>query len=82
MKYLWNGNIEEIKDENNKYRYGYDVLTRLIKVEGTNRKLRDIDTDLSNVMTLNSTKITVPVKLWQNSKPHEAFGKQTIIFLL
>lgn len=49
-----------------------------LKVEGTNRKLRDIDTDLSNVMTLNSTKITVPVKLWENSKPHEAFGKQTI----
>ena len=49
-----------------------------LKVEGTNRKLRDIDTDLSNVITLNSTKITVPVKLWENSKPHEAFGKQTI----
>lgn len=39
MKYLWNGNIEEIKDENNKYRYGYDVLTRLIKVEGTNTNI-------------------------------------------
>ena len=49
-----------------------------LKVEGTNRKLRDIDTDLSKVITLNSTKITVPVKLWENSKPHEAFGKQTI----
>ena len=49
-----------------------------LKVEGTNRKLRDIDTDLSNVITLDSTKITVPVKLWENSKPHEAFGKQTI----
>ena len=49
-----------------------------LKVEGTNRKLKDIDTDLSNVITLDSTRITVPVKLWQNSKPHEAFGKQTI----
>ena len=49
-----------------------------LKVEGTNRKLKDIDTDLSNVITLDSTRIAVPVKLWQNSKPHEAFGKQTI----
>ena len=49
-----------------------------LKVEGTNRKLKDIDTDLSNVITLDSTRITVPVKLWENSKPHEAFGKQTI----
>lgn len=49
-----------------------------LKVEGTNRKLKDIDTDLSNVITLDSTRIAVPVKLWENSKPHEAFGKQTI----
>lgn len=49
-----------------------------LKIEGTNRKLKDIDSDLSNVIALNSTKITVPVKLWENSKPHEAFGKQTI----
>ena len=49
-----------------------------LKVEGTNRKLKDIDTDLSNVITLDLTRIAVPVKLWQNSKPHEAFGKQTI----
>ena len=49
-----------------------------LKIEGTNRKLKDINTDLSNVIALDSTKITVPVKLWENSKPHEAFGKQTI----
>ena len=68
------------KDEPN-YSYSENAEMKInadLKVEGTNRKLRDIDTDLSNVITLNSTKITVPVKLWQNSKPHEAFGKQTI----
>lgn len=68
------------KDEPN-YSYSENAEMKInadLKVEGTNRKLRDIDTDLSNVITLNSTKITVPVKLWENSKPHEAFGKQTI----
>ena len=68
------------EDEPN-YSYSENAEMKInadLKVEGTNRKLRDIDTDLSNVMTLNSTKITVPVKLWENSKPHEAFGKQTI----
>ena len=63
--------------------YSYSENTEMkinadLKIEGTNRKLKDIDTDLSNVITLDLTRITVPVKLWQNSKPHEAFGKQTI----
>ena len=69
-------------DENESiYSYSENAEMKInadLKVEGTNRKLRDIDTDLSNVITLDSTKITVPVKLWENSKPHEAFGKQTI----
>lgn len=68
------------EDEPN-YSYSENAEMKInadLKVEGTNRKLRDIDTDLSNVITLDSTKITVPVKLWENSKPHEAFGKQTI----
>lgn len=68
------------EDEPN-YSYSENAEMKInadLKVEGTNRKLKDIDTDLSNVITLNSTKITVPVKLWENSKPHKAFGKQTI----
>lgn len=69
-------------DENEpNYSYSENAEMKInadLKVEGTNRKLKDIDTDLSNLITLDSTRITVPVKLWQNSKPHEAFGKQTI----
>ena len=49
-----------------------------LKIEGTNRKLKDIDTDLSNVIDLDLTRVTIPVKLWENSKPHSSFGKQTI----
>lgn len=70
-----------IDEEEPNYSYSENAEMKInadLKVEGTNRKLKDIDTDLSNVITLNSTKITVPVKLWENSKPHEAFGKQTI----
>lgn len=48
------------------------------KIEGTNRKLKDIDSDLSNVIALDTTRITIPVKLWENSKPNSSFGKQTI----
>lgn len=48
------------------------------KIEGTNRKLKDVDSDLSNVITLDATRITIPVKLWENSKPNSSFGKQTI----
>jgi len=48
------------------------------KIEGTNRKLKDIDSDLSNVIALDMTRVAIPVKLWENSKPHSSFGKQTI----
>lgn len=48
------------------------------KIEGTNRKLKDLDSDLSNVIALDTTRITIPVKLWENSKPNSSFGKQTI----
>ena len=48
------------------------------KIEGTNRKLKDIDSDLSNVIALDITRVTIPVKLWENSKPNSSFGKQTI----
>ena len=61
MKYLWNGNIEEIKDENNKYRYGYDVLTRLIKVEGTNTNInikREKNKVIKETSGGSETKIT------------------------
>ncbi len=61
MKYLWNGNIEEIKDENNKYRYGYDVLTRLIKVEGTNTNInikREKNKVIKETRGGSETKIT------------------------
>ena len=48
------------------------------KIEGTNRKLKDIDSDLSNVIALDITRVTIPVKLWENSKPNSSFEKQTI----
>lgn len=49
-----------------------------LKIEGTNRKLKDLNSDLSNVIALDMTRITIPVKLWENSKPNSSFGKQTI----
>ena len=70
-----------IDEDKSVYSYSENAEMKInadLKVEGTNRKLKDIDTDLSNVITLDSTRITIPVKLWENSKPHEAFGKQTI----
>lgn len=70
-----------IDEDESVYSYSENAEIKInadLKVEGTNRKLKDIDTDLSNVITLDSTRITIPVKLWENSKPHEAFGKQTI----
>ena len=63
------------------YSYAEDAEMKInadFKIEGTNRKLKDIDSDLSNVITLDATRITIPVKLWENSKPNSSFGKQTI----
>ena len=48
------------------------------KIEGTNRKLKDIDSDLSSVIALDATRITVPVKIWENSNPNSSFAKQTV----
>lgn len=49
-----------------------------LKIEGTNRKLKDLNSDLSNVIALDMTRITIPVKIWENSKPNSSFEKQTI----
>ena len=48
------------------------------KIEGTNRKLKDIDSDLSSVIALDATRVTVPVKIWENSNPNSSFAKQTV----
>ena len=34
-----------------------------IKIDGTNRDLKTIDTDLSSVIALDATRVTVPIKL-------------------
>lgn len=49
-----------------------------IKIDGTNRDLKTIDTDLSSVIALDATRVTVPVKLWTNSSPNSTFTAQTI----
>lgn len=48
------------------------------KIEGTNRKLKDIDSDLSSVIALDATRVTIPVKIWTNSSPNSSFSAKTI----
>ena len=49
-----------------------------LKIEGTSRDLKTVDTDLSSVIALDATRVTVPVKIWTNSSPNSSFAKQTV----
>lgn len=71
-------NIKRFADEPSTPATQFVRINSDIKINGTNRDLKTIDTDLSNIIALDATRITVPVKIWENPSPHSAFAKQTV----
>lgn len=49
---------------------------RIGKTDG--KSLKDIDNDLANVITLDATRVTIPVKIWTNSSPNSSFTAKTV----